>query len=111
MSTLSDEDQSFVAVLPLPFRVLVLAGLGILAWATNLHGLAAANIDPGPALDLSSPHAHSLSSGQYSPILPASPGPNPRLAFQRTSPTLWYTPVYRLVGAYVLWVGGGYLWF
>lgn len=37
---------------PLPFRVFVLAGLGILGWATNLHGLHLAGVDVASAMEL-----------------------------------------------------------
>ena len=49
---------------PLPFRVFVLAGLGILGWATNLHGLHLSGIDVASAMELrlstskSSPDEH-----------------------------------------------------
>lgn len=39
--------------LPLPYRVLCLVGLGILGWATNLHGLYFSGIDPSITLDRS----------------------------------------------------------
>ncbi|EKM80664.1 hypothetical protein AGABI1DRAFT_119253 [Agaricus bisporus var. burnettii JB137-S8] len=37
---------------PLPYRVLFLVGLGILGWATNLHGLDFSGIDPISAFNL-----------------------------------------------------------
>lgn len=37
---------------PLPYRVLVLVGLGLLGWATNLHGLHKLGIDAVAAMDL-----------------------------------------------------------
>ncbi|KAF8160773.1 EXS family-domain-containing protein [Crassisporium funariophilum] len=37
---------------PLPYRVLLLVGVGILGWATNLHGLEALGVDARSALDL-----------------------------------------------------------
>ncbi|KAL0956428.1 hypothetical protein HGRIS_002576 [Hohenbuehelia grisea] len=40
------------AAFPLPFRVLLLAGLGILGWATNLHGLDIMGVDVVGAMDL-----------------------------------------------------------
>ncbi|EPT05011.1 hypothetical protein FOMPIDRAFT_149215 [Fomitopsis schrenkii] len=44
----------FSAAFPLPFRVLSLAGLGILGWAINIHGLHLAGIDARSVLDLDS---------------------------------------------------------
>ena len=38
-------EAPFAASFPLPYRVFVLSGLGILGWATNLHGLHALGID------------------------------------------------------------------
>lgn len=37
---------------PLPFHVIVLVGLAILGWATNLHGLDILGIDVATAIDL-----------------------------------------------------------
>lgn len=37
---------------PLPYRTFLLIGLGILGWATNLHGLDAAGVDAVAAMDL-----------------------------------------------------------
>lgn len=52
MSNDVGHETSFSAIFPLPYRVLALAGLGILAWAINLHGLHLAGIDAPRALDL-----------------------------------------------------------
>ncbi|PCH43628.1 EXS-domain-containing protein [Wolfiporia cocos MD-104 SS10] len=46
------EELLFSAAFPLPFRVLSLAGLGILGWASNIHGLRVAGIDARAVLDL-----------------------------------------------------------
>ncbi len=46
------DDLSFVVAFPLPFRVLFLAGVGILGWAANLHGLRLLGVDAASALDL-----------------------------------------------------------
>ena len=46
------DDLSFVIAFPLPFRVLFLAGAGILGWAANLHGLRLLGVDAASALDL-----------------------------------------------------------
>ncbi|KAJ7783344.1 EXS family-domain-containing protein [Mycena metata] len=79
---------------PLPFRVLVLAGLGIFGWATNLHGLDLLNVDVVAAMDLrvdaSNNNAHlppHLSGGAKPPSHPA----------------VIYTAVYRLFAIYSLW--------
>ncbi|KAI0630317.1 EXS-domain-containing protein [Trametes polyzona] len=46
------DETYFSAAFPLPFRVLCLVGLGILGWATNLHGLHIWRIDAAGTLDL-----------------------------------------------------------
>jgi hypothetical protein len=46
----TDVDQN--VVLPLPYRIFVLFGLGILGWASNLHLLDALDVDVVQALDL-----------------------------------------------------------
>jgi hypothetical protein len=73
--TVDSDTIPLAATLPLPFRVLFLGGLGVLGWATNLHGLAAAGLDAPGALDLQLPGAQ-----------PA------------------HAPVYRLAAAYWAWV-------
>lgn len=47
------DETYFSAAFPLPFRVLCLVGLGILGWATNLHGLHIWHIDAPNTLELS----------------------------------------------------------
>jgi hypothetical protein len=79
---------------PLPFRVLALAGLGVLGWATNLHGLDLLGVDAVAAMDLrvdaNQPNAHlppHLSGGPKHP----------------SQPSIIYTAVYQLFAAYSLW--------
>jgi hypothetical protein len=50
----SPPDSEFLTNLsfPLPYRVLFLIGLGILAWATNLHGLNSCGVDIIGAMNL-----------------------------------------------------------
>lgn len=48
----SDTDFWQNIAFPLPYRVFLLIGLGILGWATNLHGLEALEVDAVAALDL-----------------------------------------------------------
>lgn len=45
-------EAPFAATFPLPFRVMLLGGLGLLCWATNLHGLQLLGIDAADALEL-----------------------------------------------------------
>ncbi|KAK7005649.1 protein-er retention protein [Favolaschia claudopus] len=83
---MSTEEIPVILSFPLPFRVLVLAGLGILGWATNLHGLDVLGVDPAAAMDL---RLHS------SPF-PSSPSHTPVHTI--------YTAVYRLFTIYSVWV-------
>lgn len=71
---------------PLPYRIFLLIGLGILGWAINLRGLDALGIDPIEALDLRS---------DIKTIVPAhhSPVSNPKVLALSTS-------VYRIFIAY-----------
>ncbi|TRM69383.1 EXS family-domain-containing protein [Schizophyllum amplum] len=69
---------------PLPFRALLLVGVGVLAWATNLHGLHRLRIDAAAALDLRTPTP-----------LPA--------AHDHLPPHALYAPVYRLFASYASW--------
>jgi hypothetical protein len=78
---------------PLPFRVLFLGGLGILGWATNLHGLHAAGIDGVSALDLQVP-------GQPLPLSSRSSVPHLGTA---SHPRVVYEPIYRLAVVYWAW--------
>ncbi|KAH9858765.1 EXS-domain-containing protein [Lenzites betulinus] len=66
------DETYFAAAFPLPFRVLALVGLGILGWATNLHGLHASHIDAAGTLDL----AHAAHDGRRRRL--ASPLPTDR---------------------------------
>jgi hypothetical protein len=90
-TSMSEAEIPLSASFPLPFRVLFLGGLGILGWATNLHGLHAAGLDGTGALDLQVP-------GQPLPFA-TRPGA-PHLG---SHPGIIYEPVYRLAGAYWAW--------
>ncbi|TFY67934.1 hypothetical protein EVJ58_g1327 [Rhodofomes roseus] len=93
----------FSAAFPLPFRVLSLAGLGILGWAANVHGLHVAGIDARSVLDLDS----------YDPRYGRRAlGAGDRRGtgwkyFQ--SPVSVYRPVYSLFVAYAAWVATNWL--
>ncbi|KAJ7703034.1 EXS family-domain-containing protein [Mycena rosella] len=78
---------------PLPFRVLVLAGLGILGWATNLHGLDLLGVDAVAAMDL---RVDAPASSHLPPHLSAGSKPP-------SHPSVIYTAVYRLGAAYSVW--------
>jgi EXS family len=87
----------FAATFPLPFRVLFLAGMGILGWATNLHGLNMLGIDAASALELRK------TSTDYSPLrspLPTHRGSGFKLV---TNPASVYHPIYRLFAVFSAW--------
>jgi hypothetical protein len=89
----------FDAFFPLPFRVLFLAGMGILGWATNLHGMEMFGVDVAAAMDL-----HPL-EGPAKLSLPAyRPGSHPRISSL-------YLPLYRLLFAYSAWCFGAWALF
>ncbi|KAF7970287.1 hypothetical protein HWV62_24406 [Athelia sp. TMB] len=83
----------FAATFPLPFRVLFLAGMGILGWATNLHGLHALGIDFTSALEF----RKTADTRGFAPLR-ARPG------FKMApDPAAVYESIYRLAGAFVAW--------
>ncbi|KAF8499751.1 EXS family-domain-containing protein [Russula emetica] len=101
------DDLSFVIAFPLPFRVLFLAGVGILGWAANLHGLRLLGVDAASALDLRTiertPLPLIVVDGQHH----AQAQPHGAMIEQptdtiTTSPSL-SSPVYRLAFWYGLW--------
>ncbi|KDQ57814.1 hypothetical protein JAAARDRAFT_129946 [Jaapia argillacea MUCL 33604] len=97
MSTDTDFENpyAFDAGFPLPFRALFLTGLGILGWATNLHGLDVLGIDAASALEI---NAHEEGTRTPLPINRRNAG------FKLVPhPSTLYGPVYRLFLAYSLW--------
>ncbi|TFK73893.1 EXS-domain-containing protein [Pluteus cervinus] len=87
------EELAFTVVFPLPYRVLVLTGLGILGWATNLHGLSLYGIDATTALGLRHNPQNIYAS------LPAQRS----IGFRQFSDlSMTYDTLYRLFSAYFL---------
>lgn len=78
---------------PLPFRVLALTGLGILGWATNLHGLDLLGVDVVAALDL-------RVEADHNPHLPPHLSGGPK---QPSHPSVIYNAVFRIFAAYAFW--------
>ncbi|KAG1723602.1 EXS family-domain-containing protein [Suillus paluster] len=93
----SGDAVSLATSFPLPFRVLFLIGLGILAWAINLHGLHLLGIDASSALE--------LHSGRI--FLPTTSPPSRAHSSARVS----YMPVYRLFMTYATWCFVGWSFF
>lgn len=52
MATQDTDEIQYHLSFPLPYRVLLLIGLGILGWATNLHGLDNLRMDTVATMDL-----------------------------------------------------------
>ncbi|KAI0081348.1 EXS-domain-containing protein [Panus rudis PR-1116 ss-1] len=98
------EEITFSAYFPLPYRAYVLAGLGILAWATNLHGLHILGLDAATTLELNSSRNRDHSGGR-----PTSPLPGPGGWKQVSPPRSTYGPVYRLSLQYFAFVGTSWL--
>lgn len=99
------DEIAFSTNFPLPYRVLALGAVGILGWATNLHGLNLLGIDAATALELSTrqPKARPPSSSPSSSIssLPLPTHNGWKLV---THPATIYRPVYRLFAQYSLLV-------
>ena len=74
---------------PLPYRVLFLIGLGILAWATNLHGLDSCGVDVIGAMTL---------RVETNPSNPTIPSYHP--AFNHLKIVSLYQSAYRLFLSY-----------
>src|SRR5216683_3485348 len=90
------DDSPFVIAFPLPFRVLFLAGLGILGWAANLHGLRLLGVDPASALDL-----RTHERGSASPLPLSVDSRHAHGALEAPAPPC--SAVYRLALWYGLW--------
>jgi hypothetical protein len=92
-----DNQVPLAATFPLPFRVLFLVALGVLGWATNLHGLQLLGIDAPSALGFHTSTSHlPLRS-------PSSGGHLPARSF--------YQPLYRIFIAYTVWCFAGWVLF
>src|SRR6266478_845912 len=99
------DDLSFVIKFPLPFRVLFLAGAGILGWAANLHGLRLLGVDAANALDLRTiertPLPLVVDGPHHAP--PHAHGAIELHTDATTTTTSLSSPVYRLTFWYGLW--------
>lgn len=93
----------FSATFPLPFRALSLVGLGILSWATNLHGLRALGIDATSALHLNSYHNRNQYVERFS--LPSTEGRRSKWSDSQAA----YLPVYTLFLQYSAIAGVAWL--
>ncbi|KAG8213619.1 EXS family-domain-containing protein, partial [Butyriboletus roseoflavus] len=91
-----DNEVPLAASFPLPFRVLFLVGLGVLGWATNLHGLQLLGIDGPGALEFQASSHLPLRS-------PSSSG--------HFSARSFYSPLYRIFAGYTSWCFAAWLLF
>ncbi|KAI6045994.1 EXS family-domain-containing protein [Pisolithus marmoratus] len=89
-------EKPLAALFPLPFRVLFLVGLGILGWATNLHGLERLGIDGPSILELQARSHFPPRSGS-------------RCRSKEHSARAFYAPLYRLFVIYSMWCFGAWL--
>ena len=91
------------AFVPLPWRVALLTGVGILCWASNLQFLHLMGIDTAFVLDM-----HSQINSQYSrPFSPTSP----HFGTISTNSGRLYHAIYKLFGVYSAWTVGCWLLF
>lgn len=97
MTDHAGDEITFSTYFPLPYRVLTLAGFGILGWATNIHGLNLLGIDAASALELSTrrPADDPLDSS-LPPVSPTTPLPTHNGWKLVAHPASVYWPVYRL---------------
>ncbi|KAL4074219.1 EXS-domain-containing protein [Scleroderma citrinum] len=93
----AQDENSFAVSFPLPFRVLFLVGLGILGWATNLHGLERLGIDGPGILELQGPNGLPIRSN------------NPPRTKRPTAASAYYAPIYQLFLTYSSWCFGAWL--
>jgi hypothetical protein len=87
-------EKSLNLLFPLPYRVFGLLGLGILAWATNLHGLDKLGVDTVSALDLRTEGVH-----LRGPLISHRPA-----GYSQVVAANLYTSAYRVfIGYTVIW--------
>ncbi|EUC64072.1 ER retention-like protein [Rhizoctonia solani AG-3 Rhs1AP] len=98
----------FHSSFPLPYRVFLLVGLGILFWATNLHVLHLLGIDTIWVLDL---RRDKIQSSSPPTPLPTARAPHiPYDLFSLEAINL-YKSVYKIFVVYAAWVGIGWVYF
>ena len=99
-----DMSSPVFTFVPLPWRVALLIGIGILCWASNLQFLHLMGIDTAYVLDMQS-HINA----QYS--RPFSPTSSRFGSTTLTTSGRLYIAVYKLFGAYAAWTFGCWLLF
>ncbi|ESK96547.1 protein-er retention protein [Moniliophthora roreri MCA 2997] len=97
-----DNQIPYSVFFPLPYRVLFLVGLGVVGWATNLHGLDMLDVDAHAVLE--------LRSNDYFSLPRASPRQrHDSFRTFQTDSSLHYKNVYRIAAGYCLWVSATWL--
>ena len=97
------DEITFSTNFPLPYRVLVLGAVGVLGWATNLHGLNAMGIDAATALELRTRQTtHRSTNSSSSPESATTPLPTHNGWKLVAHPSSIYRPVYKLFLQYSL---------
>lgn len=104
----NDTNSRFSVVFPLPYRCLVLVGIGILGWATNLQGLYFLGIDTGHALDIRR-QGITTSSGLDGLGIPMSHSNSRSVSY--VHPSTLYRPVYRLFLIYAAFTAASWIFF
>ena len=87
MPSLDSDELNHHLTFPLPFRIFLLIGLGILGWAVTLQGLDTFGIDPISAMDLRT-DTKAIMPGHHSPVS------------HRSKVSALYTSVYHVSLAY-----------
>jgi len=91
------QDAQSAATFPLPFRVLFLLSSGVLAWATNLHGLRLHGIDGPGVLRLSHSSLPTIKSPSFNRVIrtPSAHRPIYRLFYYCAAWSLSIWSIYR----------------
>ncbi|KAH9485107.1 Protein ERD1-like protein 1 [Psilocybe cubensis] len=86
----NDNEIQYHLSFPLPYRALLLIGLGIFGWASNLHGLDILGVDAVSAMDL---RTDTYSSNSVMPVHHST-------SFRHTKAAILYHSVYRIFFSY-----------
>jgi len=95
-----DSNSQFSIIFPLPYRCLMLVGIGILGWATNLHGLHFLGVDTSHVLDIR--RYNTVEIGYESPPIPTTVSSSRlhRGATAFAHPSSLYRPIYKIFITY-----------
>jgi hypothetical protein len=108
-----DSKSLFSIVLPLPYRCLLLVGIGILGWATNLHGLYFLGVDTGYTLNIRRSSFSSMDNVYENLAIPTAVSSS-RVNRGTTTfarPSTLYGPIYKIFITYGVLVFTSWLLF